>query len=114
MFQLLRFRARTVSCCGGGVRLTGETTFEDNGAFRGGAIFSDDDPAATTTFPADTVFINNTAEVRLVASPPRQRRCWRTHQEYSIIFDVRRCLLMNGGVVCSFYTYVLLDGIGLR
>lgn len=52
------------------VRLTGSTTFRENGAFRGGAIYNDDGdeedgiPAATTSFPEDTVFEGNDAEVR--------------------------------------------------
>lgn len=51
-------------------RLIGSTTFKANLAFRGGAIYTDDGyegdgfPTATTTFPDDTVFEGNTAEVR--------------------------------------------------
>lgn len=42
------------------VRLTGPTTFKANTALAGGAIFN----AGVTTFPADTMFVDNDAEVR--------------------------------------------------
>lgn len=50
-------------------RLKGSTTFTDNSAFpEGAAIFNDiqdDDPAVTTTtYPSDTVFEGNEADVR--------------------------------------------------
>ncbi len=56
-------------------RLMGSTTFTGNRGYRGGAIYSsagDEDagtPAAITTYPTDTVFIDNTAEVRITAAP---------------------------------------------
>ncbi|CAN0176000.1 unnamed protein product [Scytosiphon promiscuus] len=52
----------------GVVTLTGPTTFSSNGAYWGGAIYTDDgdaeegEAASTTTFPADTVFVDNSAE----------------------------------------------------
>ncbi|CAM9828624.1 unnamed protein product [Pylaiella littoralis] len=52
----------------GVITLTGSTTFRDNAAYWGGAIYNDDGneeegtSAATTTFPADTVFDGNRAE----------------------------------------------------
>jgi len=53
----------------------GSTTFTANRGFRGGAIYNsagDEEtgtPAAITTFPADTVFVDNTADVRMTAAP---------------------------------------------
>eukprot|EP00752_Nemacystus_decipiens_P009969 g8891.t1 len=48
---------------GGVITLTGSTTFKENSAFWGGAIFNDDDlPLPTTTFPDDTIFVDNEAE----------------------------------------------------
>lgn len=62
-------------------RLTGMTAFTENRAWNGGAIFNrevpapyDDDEeiedfeASVITYPNDTVFINNSAEVRAVCS----------------------------------------------
>ncbi|CAM9605939.1 unnamed protein product [Hapterophycus canaliculatus] len=52
----------------GVVTLTGSTTFSSNSAYWGGAIYNDDgdvedgEAASTTTFPADTVFVDNRAE----------------------------------------------------
>eukprot|EP00903_Cladosiphon_okamuranus_P012900 g12044.t1 len=48
---------------GGVITLTGSTTFDENKAYRGGAIFTDDDPVATTTFPDDAIFTNNEADI---------------------------------------------------
>lgn len=50
-------------------RLKGSTTFQENWAYQGGAIYTSDGdeedgiPAAITTFPDDTVFEGNRAEV---------------------------------------------------
>jgi len=50
-------------------RLMGSTTFKANRGFRGGAIYNSagneesGTPAAITTFPADTVFVDNQADV---------------------------------------------------
>lgn len=76
-------------------RLMGSTTFEANRAYKGGAIYNSDEeagrPAAITTFPADTIFVDNYADVRITtaslvpvvhvhASKPTARRvgllCW--------------------------------------
>ncbi|CAM9155721.1 unnamed protein product [Ectocarpus sp. 13 AM-2016] len=46
----------------------GSTTFTDNSAYRGGAIYTDNgfledgDPLSITTFPDDTVFEGNRAD----------------------------------------------------
>ena len=43
----------------------GSTTFKDNAAYWGGAIYNNGrDSEPTTTFPDDTVFVDNRAEVR--------------------------------------------------
>ncbi|CAN0419823.1 unnamed protein product, partial [Ectocarpus sp. 12 AP-2014] len=48
---------------GGVVTLMGPTTFRENGAWWGGAIYTDDGyPASVTTFPDDTVFEDNSAD----------------------------------------------------
>lgn len=52
-------------------RLTGSTTFTSNYGLSGGAIYTDNgeedgEAASTTTFPDDTTFIDNEAEVRVV------------------------------------------------
>lgn len=50
-------------------RLTGSTTFSSGYALNGGAIYTDDGDvedgvaASTTTYPDDTVFVDNAAEV---------------------------------------------------
>ncbi|CBJ25812.1 asn/thr-rich large protein family protein [Ectocarpus siliculosus] len=52
----------------GVVTLMGSTTFRENAAFMGGAIYTSDgdeengEPASVTTFPDDTVFEDNSAE----------------------------------------------------
>lgn len=63
---------RIVLCC---ARLTGSTTFKDNGAYWGGAIYNTDEdgqgfnrnvdglPVSITTFPDGTIFENNRADV---------------------------------------------------
>lgn len=49
-------------------RLMGSTTFKENSAYEGGAIYTDDgsadEAASVTTFPDDTVFEDNNADVR--------------------------------------------------
>lgn len=51
-------------------RLMGSTTFRENTAYEGGAIYTDDssvangEAASVTTFPDDTVFEDNRADVR--------------------------------------------------
>ncbi|CAN0215543.1 unnamed protein product [Scytosiphon promiscuus] len=53
----------------GVVTLRGSNTFRSNMAFRGGAIYTEDgdvedgEAASTTTFPADTAFLDNSAEI---------------------------------------------------
>eukprot|EP00903_Cladosiphon_okamuranus_P007798 g7547.t1 len=48
---------------GGVITLMGSTAFKENSAFWGGAIFnSAHEPVPTTTFPDDTVFVDNSAE----------------------------------------------------
>ncbi|CAN0459683.1 unnamed protein product [Ectocarpus sp. 12 AP-2014] len=62
------FGAAIYNTNGGVVTLTGSTTFRENSAYRGGAIYTSDgdeengEPASVTTFPDDTVFEDNTAE----------------------------------------------------
>ncbi|CAM9677141.1 unnamed protein product [Ectocarpus fasciculatus] len=54
----------------GVVTLMGSTTFRENAAYEGGAIYTDDgnvadgESASVTTFPDDTVFEDNSADVR--------------------------------------------------
>lgn len=71
--RLIICRTWTLPC---GVRLTGPTTFRDNAAFLGGAIYytaefgsgfngsGSDFPISITSFPNDTIFENNRADVR--------------------------------------------------
>eukprot|EP00903_Cladosiphon_okamuranus_P012904 g12048.t1 len=49
---------------GGVITLTGSTTFKDNRAYWGGAIFNDelDEPFSTIAYPDGTIFLGNTAE----------------------------------------------------
>lgn len=61
-------------------RLTGSTTFQDNVAYWGGAIYNTDEdgtgfnslvdglPVSVTTFPDDTVFDGNRADVSFLGS----------------------------------------------
>ena len=67
-----RAAANILFCAG---RLAGSTTFTANRGFRGGAIYNSagneeaGTPAAVTTFPADTVFVDNQADVSMIAVP---------------------------------------------
>jgi len=54
-------------------RLTGATSFTNNGAYKGGAIYYTGDDDTTTTYPADTIFEGNSAEVSLLLE-----RFWST------------------------------------
>lgn len=92
LFFVLTFVNQTCCVC---IRLTGSTTFKDNAAYWGGAIYNtanfgsgfngsgSDFPISITSFPDDTVFENNTAEVRptLWNPPPEglpsKRKCQR-------------------------------------
>ena len=49
--------------CVGRNRLTGTTTFSNNRAYYGGAIYYRSD-SSTVTYPDDTIFDGNTASVR--------------------------------------------------